>query len=82
LHDTEGHQLRHGLVEANGVRLHYVTAGAGEPVVLLHGFPQTWREWRQVIPRLAQHYTVTARLPWGRAVGAHGSGLRQANHGN
>jgi pimeloyl-ACP methyl ester carboxylesterase len=36
-----------------GMRLHYVTAGKGERViVLLHGFPQTWWEWRHVIPEL------------------------------
>jgi pimeloyl-ACP methyl ester carboxylesterase len=36
-----------------GLRLHYVTAGDGpRAVVLLHGFPQTWREWQHVIPPL------------------------------
>lgn len=43
------------------VKLHYVTAGAGFPVVLLHGYPQTWREWRRVIPGLvAAGYSVVA----------------------
>jgi pimeloyl-ACP methyl ester carboxylesterase len=37
-----------------------VTSGSGQPVVLLHGWPQTWFCWRGVIPLLAQHYTVIA----------------------
>jgi pimeloyl-ACP methyl ester carboxylesterase len=38
-----------------GVRIHYVCAGDGErTVVLLHGFPQTWWEWRRVMPALVQ----------------------------
>lgn len=39
---------------------HYVTAGRGEPLVLLHGWPQTWWAWRKLIPRLAQDYRVIA----------------------
>lgn len=42
------------------VRLHYVRGGQGEPLVLIHGFPQTWYEWRKVMPELAQRYTVIA----------------------
>ena len=49
------------MVRANGMLQHFVTAGAGEPVVLLHGFAQTWLEWRRdIIPALAQDYTVIA----------------------
>jgi pimeloyl-ACP methyl ester carboxylesterase len=53
----------HGMSDvAPGVRLHHVTAGAGNrTVVLLHGFPQTWWEWRRVIPHLtAAGYRVVA----------------------
>jgi pimeloyl-ACP methyl ester carboxylesterase len=35
-------------------------AGSGEPVVLLHGWPQTWHEWRRIIPALTAKYTVVA----------------------
>jgi pimeloyl-ACP methyl ester carboxylesterase len=43
-----------------GVTLHYRRLGQGEPVVLLHGIPQTSHEWRYVIPRLAERHTVIA----------------------
>lgn len=39
---------------------HYVTAGRGRPLVLLHGWPQTWFAWRKLIPRLAEDYRVIA----------------------
>ncbi len=35
-------------------------AGSDEPVVLVHGWPRTWREWRRVIPGLVATYTVVA----------------------
>ena len=38
----------------NNVRLHWVEAGSGPPVLLLHGFPEFWWEWRHQIPALAQ----------------------------
>ncbi len=43
-----------------GTTMHYVVAGSGTPVVLLHGFPQTSTCWNPVIPHLANHYTVVA----------------------
>ena len=42
------------------VSMHYVKAGKGETVVLLHGIPQTSYEWRHIIPELAKHYQVIA----------------------
>lgn len=44
----------------NDARMHYVIGGAGTPVVLLHGFPNTWYAWRDVMPRLAERHTVIA----------------------
>jgi pimeloyl-ACP methyl ester carboxylesterase len=38
--------------------MHYLIGGQGDPVVLLHGWPQTWYEWRHVMPALAKNYTV------------------------
>ena len=46
--------------EVDGVDLHYVTGGNGPPVVLVHGWPQTWYEWQNVMPELAEDYTVVA----------------------
>lgn len=50
--------VRHRFVAAGGVRLHVAEAGEGEPVVLLHGFPQHWYGWRRIIPGLAAHYRL------------------------
>ena len=46
--------------EIDGVRLHYLTAGRGPAVILLHGYAQTSRMWRPIIPRLAERFTVIA----------------------
>ncbi|MFY9488658.1 MAG: alpha/beta fold hydrolase [Solirubrobacterales bacterium] len=56
LRDIPG--VTHRLVTANGVRLHVAEAGSGEPVMLLHGWPQHWWMWRKVIPALAERYRV------------------------
>jgi len=53
-------EVTHGSAYVNGVELHYVRAGEGSALLLLHGWPQTWYEWREVIPPLAEQYTVIA----------------------
>jgi len=57
---TEMNDVDHHHAELGDVRLHYVTAGSGFPVVLLHGWPQSWYEWRHIIPGLADRFTVIA----------------------
>ena len=46
------------LVETNNIRLHCITQGEGELVVLLHGFFEFWYSWRYQIPFLARHFRV------------------------
>jgi pimeloyl-ACP methyl ester carboxylesterase len=50
--------VEHQFADLPGLRMHIAEAGRGEPVLLLHGFPQHWWEWRKVIPGLARHYRV------------------------
>ncbi|MEV6491032.1 alpha/beta fold hydrolase [Actinoplanes sp. NPDC051633] len=50
----------HHTAQLNGVKQHYVVAGSGPAVLLLHGWPQTWHEWRHVIDALAGDFTVVA----------------------
>jgi pimeloyl-ACP methyl ester carboxylesterase len=50
----------HHTAQLNGVKQHYVTAGSGPAVLLLHGWPQTWYEWRHVMDALAGDFTVIA----------------------
>lgn len=52
--------VTHQTATVNGVRMHYVVAGQGDPVVLLHGAFETWWEWHRIIPALAERYTVIA----------------------
>jgi len=53
--------VTHHQVRARGVEFHYAEAGAGEDVVLcLHGWPQHWYEWRNLMPALADRHRVIA----------------------
>jgi pimeloyl-ACP methyl ester carboxylesterase len=45
--------MTHAQATINGIRLHYVEAGVGPLVVLLHGFPEFWYSWRHQLPALA-----------------------------
>jgi pimeloyl-ACP methyl ester carboxylesterase len=53
-----------GFAHANGVRLHYVRAGACEggrvPLILLHGWPEFWQTWRKLMPLLTDQFDVIA----------------------
>ncbi len=53
-------KFSHHTADLGDVRLHYVTCGQGPPLVFLHGWPQTWWEWRRIMPALAERYTVIA----------------------
>ena len=48
------------IAEVQGTKLHYLTAGSGPALVLLHGYAETSRMWRPIIPRLAEKFTVIA----------------------
>ena len=51
-------EIEHQTLQLARVNLHVATAGAGIPLVLLHGWPQTWHEWRKLMPLLAGHYRL------------------------
>ena len=72
--------VTHHEVSANGVRLHYVLAGEemADPLVLLHGFPQSWFMWRLILPALAaSHFVVAVDL---RGYGDSEKPPRQSGH--
>lgn len=49
-----------GYADSGGVKIHYVTKGTGPLVILIHGIPGFWYDWRHQIPTLAQHFHVVA----------------------
>ena len=52
--------VEHRFVKLPGLTMHVAEAGTGEPLLLLHGFPQHWWGWYKVLPALAQRYRVIA----------------------
>ncbi len=62
--DIGGLTVTHRFVDAPGdvetIRWHFVEAGDGEPLVLLHGIPQSWCMWQPILPELAKHFRCIA----------------------
>ncbi len=54
-HTTTSHHI-----QTSRLTVHYQTAGTGEPLLLIHGWPQTSHCWHKMIPALAEHYRVIA----------------------
>ena len=52
--------VRHRHVDVGGTSIHVAEAGDGPPLLLVHGWPQHWWAWREVIPPLAERYRVLA----------------------
>ena len=69
--------VAHRAATVGGYRIHYAEAGDGEPLVLLHGWPQHWYEWRHVIAPLAERYRVIVPdirgLGWSEGPGSSAS---------
>ena len=49
---TSADQIEHHIAKIDGTRFHYVTAGTGDPVLLIPGWPESWIAWRKVLPLL------------------------------
>jgi pimeloyl-ACP methyl ester carboxylesterase len=58
VHAQESGAIESRFVEVNGTKIHYLIAGKGEPVFLLHGYAQTSHMWLPLIPELAKTHTV------------------------
>lgn len=58
LPEIEGVAVRHDWVELDGIRIHVAEAGEGPPLLLQHGWPQSWWAWRELIRRLAPDHRV------------------------
>lgn len=60
IYDHQGRAVTHHRARVNGIRMHYVTAGKGEPLLLLHGTPKTHYYWYRLIPLLSAHFSIIA----------------------
>jgi pimeloyl-ACP methyl ester carboxylesterase len=58
--DAQGETIVSRTAEIDGAKLHYMTAGHGTPLILLHGYAETSLMWKPIIPVLAERFTVIA----------------------
>jgi pimeloyl-ACP methyl ester carboxylesterase len=58
--DAQDKAIASRTAEIDGAKLHYMTAGHGTPVILLHGYAETSLMWKPIIPALAERFTVIA----------------------
>jgi pimeloyl-ACP methyl ester carboxylesterase len=58
--DANAETIASRTAEVSGVKLHYLTAGSGTPLILLHGYAETSLMWKPIIPVLAERFTVIA----------------------
>src|SRR5262245_38975016 len=58
MHMTLLQGFKRGSVQTSGATINYVAAGSGEPILLLHGYPETHVCWHRIAPELAKHYRV------------------------
>ena len=54
------HEFEHHFANVGEVRLHYVTLGSGYPVLLIHGWPETWYQWRYIMDAMKDEFTFFA----------------------
>ncbi|KJY02174.1 alpha/beta hydrolase like protein [Zymoseptoria brevis] len=59
-YDHNGHPVTHHRARINGIRMHYITAGTGPPLLLLHGTPKNSFYWYRLFPLLTPHFTLVA----------------------
>ena len=87
--ETTMTEVKHRIVETNGIRMHVAEQGAGPLVVLCHGFPESWYSWRRQFEALAEvGFHVVApdmrgcdrQLPTGRDAGDTGTQSPQLCH--
>ena len=50
--------VTHSFIRANGIEVHVARAGAGEPLILLHGWPEFWFVYHKLIPLLSPRFDV------------------------